>query len=62
MNYKEILDTYWPVIEACVEIQEHYAGKNDGVQKIAPDVSGVMIDRLIKARKALPLKREIVKA
>ncbi len=62
MNYKDILDTYWPVIESCMEIQDHYAGKKDGIQKIAPDVSGKMIDELIKARKAYPLKREIVEA
>ena len=60
MNYKDILDAYWPVIEACIDIQGHYSGKIDGVMKIAPDVSGKMIEELIKARTAFPLKREIV--
>jgi hypothetical protein len=60
MNYKEILDAYWPVIEDCIEIQKHYAGKLDGEPKIAPNVSGRMIESLVKARKKYPLKREIV--
>ena len=59
MNYKDILDAYWPVIEACIDVQKHYAGELDGVKKIAPDVSGKMIEELIKARKAYPIKREV---
>ena len=58
-DYKRILDTYWPVIEKAIEVQAHYNGRGDGVVKICPDVTGEMITELIKARKALPLKREV---
>lgn len=59
-DHKKILDTYWPVIEAAIEVQAYYNGRRDGVVKICPDVTGKMIEELIKARKALPVKREMV--
>ena len=55
-----ILDTYWPVIEKAIEVQAYYSGRKDGVVKICPNITGEMIEELIKARKALPLKREVV--
>ena len=55
-----ILDTYWPVIEKAIEVQAYYNGRKDGVVKICPNITGEMIEELIKARKALPLKREVV--
>ena len=55
-----ILDTYWPVIEKAIEVQAYYNGRKDGVIKICPNITGEMIEELIKARKALPLKREVV--
>lgn len=60
LDYKEILDAYWPVIEKAIEVQAHYNGVDDGVVKVCPDVTGQMIQELIKARKAFPLKREFV--
>jgi len=54
-----ILDTYWPVIEKAIEVQAYYNGRKDGVVKICPNITGEMIEELIKARKALPLKREV---
>lgn len=59
-DYKLILDTYWPVIEKAIEVQAYYNGRKDGVVKICPNITGEMIEELIKARKALPLKREVV--
>lgn len=56
---RQILDIYWPVIEKAIEVQAHYNGKDDGVPKICPDVTGEMIEELIKARKACPVKREL---
>ena len=55
-----ILDTYWPVIEKAIEVQAYYNGRKDGVVKICPNITGEMIEELIKARKALPLKREVI--
>ena len=55
-----ILDTYWPVIEKAIEVQAYYNGRKDGVVKVCPNITGEMIEELIKARKALPLKREVV--
>ena len=54
-----ILDTYWPVIEKAIEVQAYYNGRKDGVVKICPNITGEMIEELIKARKALPLNREV---
>lgn len=58
-SYKEILDTYWPVIEKAIEVQGHYNSKKDGVTRVCPDITGAMIAELIKARKACPIKREV---
>ena len=58
-DYKAILDTYWPVIEKAIEVQGYYNGNKDGVQKICSDITGEMINALIKARKACPIKREV---
>jgi hypothetical protein len=64
MDYKVVLDVYWPVIEACIDIQADYLGKlpNKYFEKprVAPDSVGKMVNALIQARKQLPLKREIV--
>jgi hypothetical protein len=64
MDYKLILDVYWPVIEACIDIQADYAGKLNNKHKdkprVAPDSVGYMVNTLIKARKQIPLKREII--
>lgn len=53
MNEADILNIYWPVIEAAIKVQEHYTKPI-----ICPDVTGKMIEALIKARKACPVKRE----
>jgi hypothetical protein len=60
LSKENILDTYWPVIEAAVEVQAYYNGRKDGVVKICPDVTCEMITRLIAARKACPVQREVV--
>ena len=65
MIESEILDAYWPVIEKCIEIQVYYAGKADQkyykngepAQLICPDITGEMIEALIKARKSHPIKQ-----
>lgn len=59
MNESDILNTYWPVIEKAISVQAWYGGKTDGVQKICADVVGELIEELIKARKACPVKREV---
>lgn len=59
-DHKFILDTYWPVIEKAIEVQAYYNGRKDGVVKICPNITGEMIEELIKARKACPVKREVV--
>jgi len=60
MNSDQILDTYWPVIEEAIKLQAWYNGKADGVVKIAPDSITPLMQELIKARKAMPIKRELV--
>ncbi len=56
-DYQIILDQYWGVIEACIEMQDDYLGKKDKPPRIAPDSVGKVIDELIKARKRYPIKR-----
>jgi len=64
LDYEKILNIYWPVIEACQEIQADYLGKLPNKHKdkprIAPDSVGHMINMLIQARLKMPIKREIV--
>ena len=60
MNYEQILNAYWPVIEAAIEVQKHYNGRLDGVPKICPDVTAKMIKELIKARSKYPIERSEV--
>jgi hypothetical protein len=60
LDYKILLDNYWPVIEACIEIQKDYLGKSDKYTKgmrICPDSVGDMIKELVIARKRHPIKR-----
>jgi len=60
----EILNTYWPVIEKAIEVQAFYNGTKDGVKigtaKICPDVTGELIEELVKARLKCPVKREVI--
>lgn len=56
-DYQIILDQYWNVIEACIEMQADYLGKKDKPARIAPDSVGKVIDELIKARKRYPIER-----
>jgi hypothetical protein len=56
-DYKIILDQYWNVIEACIEMQADYLGKAEKPARIAPDSVGKVIEELIKARKRYPIKR-----
>ena len=46
-----VLDAYWPVIEAAVELRDHYVGK------ICPDSVAHIIEAINKAQKALPITR-----
>lgn len=60
LDYKILLDAYWPVIEACIEMQKDYLGKSDKYTKgyrICPDSVGEVINQLIHARKKHPIKR-----
>jgi len=58
---EEILNTYWPVIEKAIEVQAYYNGRAIGQDaKIAPNVTGELIEALVKARVACPVKREEV--
>ena len=59
-DYKHILDAYWPVIEKAVHVQDYYAGRVDGTPRICSDAVGELIMALIEARKACPVKREII--
>jgi len=66
-DYEAILNEYWNVIEACLEIQKDYAGKSvftrpdlRGKIRICPDSVGNMLNQLTKARKKFPIKRELV--
>lgn len=59
-DYRIILDQYWDVIEACIELQKDYGGKSERYTKgarIAPDSVGNVIEKLIKARKRFPIAR-----
>lgn len=56
-DYRIILDQYWNVIEACIEMQDDYLGKCDKPARIARDSVGKVIDELVKARKRFPIKR-----
>jgi len=63
-SIEDILNTYWPVIEKAIEVQAFYNGTKDGAKigtaKICPDVVGGMIEELVKARLACPVKREVI--
>lgn len=59
MDEKQILDTYWPVIEEVIELQAFYNGTKDRVPKIAPDSILPLMKALIKARKEMPVKRTV---
>ncbi len=48
---KDILDTYWPVIEAVEHMREHYTGK------VCSESVGAVIKALNLAHKELPIKR-----
>jgi len=50
-RFNHILDVYFPVITHIGEVQAWYNGRDDGVAKIYPNVTGELIKRLIKARK-----------
>lgn len=50
-DYKAILDTYWPVIEAMEKVRTSYTGK------IMPDTTGEAIKALNVAQKTMPLMR-----
>jgi hypothetical protein len=55
---KEILDTYWPVIEKAIEVEAYYMGRNEGQPKrVCSDVVGSMIIELNKARKVMNIER-----
>jgi hypothetical protein len=59
-DYRVILDQYWEVIEACIEMQKDYAGTSEKYTKghrICPDSVGDVIEKLIQARKRFPIKR-----
>ena len=50
-DYKKILDTYWPVIEASRKIRAFYMGEQPGEPKrICSDVVGDLIMELQKAQ------------
>lgn len=59
IDYKAILDNYWPVIEEAIKVQDHYAGspKTGVAPKICPDATGKLIETLIKCRLNMPIKR-----
>jgi len=57
---ERILDTYWPVIEKAIEVQKYYAGKVNGTPRVCSDPVGALINELIEARKACPVKRILV--
>ena len=72
LDYQKIINIYWPVIEAAIEVQKDYAGgkkivRENGIEKeiekparIAPNSVGYLIETLIRARLKMPIKREIV--
>ena len=63
-SFENILNVYWPVIEKAIEVQAYYngtkGGANIGTAKICPDVTGEMIEALVKARIQCPIKREVI--
>jgi len=62
MNEGEILNAYWDVIEACIEMQKDYLGKSEiykSAPRIAPDSVGDVINKLTKARKKFPIERKV---
>ena len=56
----QILNTYWPVIEAIIECKGHYSGRKDGIMRVCPDSLGPVFEALAKAAASCPVKREIL--
>jgi len=48
----QIIDIYYPVLLGIGDVQAWYNGRYDGVAKVCPNVTGELIVRFIRARKA----------
>ena len=55
--YSKIVDAYYPLIEACRAQRAYFAGTNDGVRKICPDIDGPVIIALNNAEKIFNFKK-----
>ena len=59
MDYKNIIDHYYPVIHYARKVQKYYLGKLGSPARIAPDCVGEMISALIAADTKCGVSRDL---